>query len=331
MTAAYQLRGLRYDYGSQRVLQGLDVSFEQGKTTALVGPNGAGKTTLLKLLAFLETPDGGEILFQGKPFAKEQQLGLRRKVGLVQQNPYLLQGSVLSNVEIGLRLRGHDKAARLERALDVIAELGLAHKARQSVRELSGGEAQKVAIARILVLEPEVLLLDEPFTYLDASVAVEIEALIAAIRENGSQTIIFSTHDQLRAQTLADSVHSLLRGRVVPTSLVNLYTGRLDVTSGLFDTGKIQIHVPDGAAPGEHIAIAPVHIVLSPAPLRSTMRNVFEGRVTTLSDRDGRVHVTIDAGEAFHAVITHAALDELRLALGTVVWVSFKSSAVAVF
>ena len=235
MNTAYQLQGLRYSYGKNEILSGIDATFELGKTAALVGPNGAGKTTLLKLLAFLELPNEGQILFHGETVAQAQRLAARRRVGLVQQNPYLLQGSILANVAVGLQVRGIGKSARTERAMDILTQFGLAHKARHSARDLSGGEAQKVALARILILEPEVLLFDEPFTHLDTIVAAEIETLITNIRENQAQTIIFSTHDQLRAQTLADSVHSLIRGILVPTSLVNLYTGTL-IAANRFDT-----------------------------------------------------------------------------------------------
>ena len=131
-------------------------------------------------------------------------------------------------------------------------------------------------------MEPEVLLLDEPFTHLDRSVIDELEALLHAIRDNRSQTVVFTTHDQLRAQTLADNIHSIVDGRMIPASLVNLFEGNLHPPSQIFDTGKLSINVPEGLSDGARLAIEPIHIVLSATPLQSTMRNHFDGRITSL-------------------------------------------------
>jgi molybdopterin-binding protein len=331
MSAAYHLNEVRFRYGGRDALNIDQLKLTANRISAIVGPNGAGKTTLLNLLAFLESPLTGNITFFGAPYGKLENLKLRRRVGLVQQNPYLLRGTVLANVELGLKLRGVDKAERTDCAMDVLAQMRLSAKAQVSAAQLSGGEAQKVAIGRILVLEPEVLLLDEPFTYLDRGVIDELEVLLATIRDNRSQTVIFTTHDQLRAQALADSIHSIVDGRVIPASLINLYRGQLQSDNHVFDTGKLAITVPEKIRSGDRIAIEPIHIVLSATALQSTMRNAFEGRITALREQDGQVQVTVEAGERFHATITHASLEDLNLGIGKQVWVSFKSSAVRVF
>ncbi|NIR29243.1 MAG: ATP-binding cassette domain-containing protein [Gammaproteobacteria bacterium] len=331
MSPAYHLKNVAYDYGGPSVLEIPDLTLPAGRVTALVGPNGAGKSTLLHLLAFVDPPRTGEIRFFGEFTADREPVALRRRVGLVPQNPYLLRGSARENVEMGLKLRRVSAAsrhARAERALEQVGVLGLAERPAGA---LSGGEAQKVALARALVLDPEVLLLDEPFTYLDPASIDELEGLMRTLNREQGHTVILTSHDLVRAQALADTVLSLVAGHLMSTSLVNLFRGRLDTARGVFDTGRIAIEVPEGVAAGTHLAIEPRDVVLSGGPLASSMRNRFEGRVTSIAEENGRVRVTVNAGERFHAIITRASLAEHALELGTPVWVSFKSTAVEVF
>lgn len=301
------------------------------RVTVLVGPNGSGKSTLLGLLAFLHAPTGGELLYQGVPVNGKRLRDYRRRVGLVPQNPYLLHDTVAANVELGLKLRGTPAAKRRVLAQSVMEQLGLDRLADRPARDLSGGEGQKVAIARALVLDPEVLLFDEPFTYLDKSIVAEFEQLVGVIRENRSQTIVMSSHDQLRASALADKVVTLFDGRIAPTSLINHFQGQVDQPAQLFRTGKINIAIPEETSAGAHAAVEANQIVLSRQTLDSSMRNHFAGRITSLHEQGGLVNVTVHAGENFQALITRAALRELDCHLGDDVTVSFKSSAVKVF
>ncbi len=331
MTPAYELKDVAYDYGGPSVLEIPELTLRAGGLTALVGPNGAGKSTLLHLLAFIEAPRRGEIRFFGESTAGRELVGLRRRVGLVPQNPYLLRGSARENVEVGLKLRRVGTAQRQERAARALEQVGVLGLAQRPARTLSGGEAQKVALARALALDPQVLLLDEPFTYLDRASVEELEGLIHTLNREHGHTVVFTSHDLVRAQALAGTVLSLVAGHLMATSLVNLFRGRLDTARGVFDTGRIAIEVPEGAAMGTHLAVEPSDIVLSRGPLDSSMRNCFEGRVTSIALENGRVRVTVNAGERFHAIITRASLAEQALELGTPVWVSFKSTAVEVF
>lgn len=331
MSAAYELSQVAHDYGGPSVLDIPSLSIAAGCVTALVGPNGAGKSTLLHLLAFIERPRRGSIRFFGEPAAGRRAVGLRRRVGLVAQNPYLLRGSVRNNVELGLKLRHAPLAERRARVEEVLRQVGVAELGARSARALSGGEGQKVALARALAVDPEVLLLDEPFTYLDPASVDEVEDLITRVGHAEGRTVVFTTHDLVRGQALADRVLSLVAGHLMATSLVNLFRGRVDPERGVFDTGRITIELPDGARAGTHLAIDPRDIVLSRQPLESSMRNRFEGRVTSIAEENDRVRVTVTAGERLHAVITRASLAEQRLELGAPVWASFKSTAVEVF
>jgi molybdopterin-binding protein len=330
MSPLYELENVSFDFGRTRVLDIAALTIEENTITAVVGPNGAGKSTLLNLLAFLIAPAGGSVRFRGRAVAVQEAPILRRRVGLVQQNPYLLRRSVIGNIEVGLALRGVARRVRASRARAMLEALGLGALAERPAAALSGGEAQKVAIGRILVLEPEVLLLDEPFTHLDRDFLGEMEDLIRTVREHRARAVVFSTHDQLRARLLAGSIRSLANGAVVPTSLINLFRGRQAVSGARFDTGRISIAIPEGARNPRSVAIDPAHIVLSKQPLDSSMQNRFEGRITGLTDRHDQVEITVEAGERFQVLVSHAALADQKLALGDTVWLSFKSSAVQV-
>ena len=210
-TPLYRLERLekRYPGREQPVLSIDAMDVAQGECLALVGPSGAGKSTLLRLLHFLEAPTAGTIAFEGQPAGFPVALALRRRISMVFQRPELLHGSVQSNVEYGLSLRGHRDP---ERIAHVMQELGLTKLAPQETGSLSGGEMQRVALARVLALDPRVLLLDEPTANLDPHNVALIEERLQAVRAAGTTTIILVTHHLPQARRLADRVGLLLDG-----------------------------------------------------------------------------------------------------------------------
>jgi tungstate transport system ATP-binding protein len=214
MSCLYKLNNIQFCYSDKKVLDIEQQIFEQGKITALVGANGAGKTTLLGLLSFISDAETGEIEFSGEVVTKNNQASLRKSVGLVQQNPYLIKGSVIKNIELGLKFRHVKPAVRESRAKDMLRLLKIEDLANRSVKSLSGGEAQKVAIGRALVLDPKVILLDEPFTYLDREFVKDFELLIKKLKNEQNKTIIFTTHNQSQAKTLSDQVFSIVDGEL---------------------------------------------------------------------------------------------------------------------
>jgi tungstate transport system ATP-binding protein len=208
--ALYRLRGVTQAYGGRTVLAVDALDVRPGEILAIVGPSGAGKSTLLRLLGFLETPSGGELAFRGRPGA--QPLDARRAVTMVFQRPALFSASVAENVAYGLRVRGvRDARARVTAALD---EVRLAEHAGAPAARLSGGELQRAALARALVIEPAVLLLDEPTANLDPyNVGVIEEAVRRRNREHGT-TVVLVTHNVFQAQRLATRAALLLDGRL---------------------------------------------------------------------------------------------------------------------
>jgi tungstate transport system ATP-binding protein len=217
MNCLYKFNNVQFSYADKKVLDIKHQVFEQGKITALVGANGSGKTTLLGLLSFISDAELGEIEFSGEKVIKTNQASLRKSVGLIQQNPYLIKGSVIKNIELGLKFRHVKPAARESRVKDILRILKIENLADRSVKSLSGGEAQKVAIARTLVLDPKVILLDEPFTHLDREFVEEFELLIQKLKNEQNKTIIFTTHNQSQAKALSDQIFSIIDGHLTET------------------------------------------------------------------------------------------------------------------
>ena len=213
MPPLYELAHVQKAYNSRVVLDVDDLAIGRGEVLALVGPSGSGKSTLLRLLNFLEPPTGGVLTFDGRAAGDDLPLSERRRVTAVFQRPALLRRSVAANIGYGLGLRGgklppEELAAWLDR-------LGLTPLARQPAQRLSAGESQRVAMARALVVRPDVLLLDEPTANLDPYNVSLIERLVAEEQRATGMTVVWVTHDIFQARRAADRVAFLLAGRLV--------------------------------------------------------------------------------------------------------------------
>ncbi|RNC66327.1 MAG: ATP-binding cassette domain-containing protein [Desulfuromonadales bacterium] len=215
MNALYRLIGIRKSHGQRTVLAIDDLALYPGKLYTLTGANGAGKTTLLNLLALLTPPCGGELRYEEEPvrWSNAALLPLRRQVTLLHQSPYLFDGIVFTNVAFGLKLRGirgEEKQRRVKQALELV---GLPGFGQRRARELSGGEAQRVAMARALALEPKVLLLDEPLANVDRATSEYLEGVIAALPGRGT-TVIMTTHDPEHPGRLGGELIHLVAGEL---------------------------------------------------------------------------------------------------------------------
>ncbi len=210
----YHLNHIKFSYTKKPVLEIEQLEIAANNVTALLGNNGAGKSTLLKLLAFLESPQQGRILFKGKNSTTQSLLSLRKRVVLVAQKPYLLKGTVVENVLLGLKYRSIPIQLAKKRADEALALVGVSGFSNRQVANLSGGEAQKVALARALALQPEVLLLDEPFTHLDQQSIKHLSDIISNFSHSDRQSVIFSAHDGLHVTTLADVTIKLQFGQL---------------------------------------------------------------------------------------------------------------------
>lgn len=218
--ALYELVGLTKKYAGRSVLAIDGLSIEAGEIMAIVGPSGAGKSTLLRLLNFLEAPSEGRLVFDGQTVPDKPPLELVRRVTTVFQRPALLSGSVSDNVAFGLRLRGADSR---ERVKDALGRVGLADLGGASAGTLSGGEMQRAALARAMVVEPQVLLLDEPTANLDPANVGLIETIVKQENAVRGTTVVLVTHNIFQARRLAGRVGLLLNGALVELSVTEQF------------------------------------------------------------------------------------------------------------
>jgi tungstate transport system ATP-binding protein len=202
-----ETKSLAFEAGGKRLIDGIDLRVECGPLTVVMGPNGAGKSLLLRLLHGMILPTAGIVSWAGKPISED----IRKRQAMVFQRPVLLRRSVADNIGFVLRLRGADT---VDRRLTILDLAGLAANAQLPARLLSGGEQQRLSLARALATEPEVLFLDEPTSSLDPSSVAIIEDMVKAVHVGGTK-VLFVTHDIGQARRLADEVIFIHRGRVV--------------------------------------------------------------------------------------------------------------------
>ncbi len=209
---AVEVVGLMRAYGPKPVLRGVDLRLRRGATLALLGPNGAGKTTLLRVLATLARPDAGTVRLAGYDVTCDGD-AVRRIIGYVGHQPHLYEDlTALENLVFFARMHGLGDPTG--RARELLARVGLAARARDRARALSRGQAQRLSLARALLHEPTVLLLDEPETGLDEAAMALLDAMLAE-RAVAGHTTLFTTHQIERALACAGSVAILARGRIV--------------------------------------------------------------------------------------------------------------------
>lgn len=187
---------LQVNRGNRTILDISHLAVQSGEVIAIIGPNGAGKSTLLQALSCLIKPTKGEVLFQGQSCRTGKSLlAARRRMATVFQDSYLLGGSVYYNVAVGLHLRGYSSSEIKVKTKHWLERFGIIHLASRHIRDLSGGEAQRVSLARAFAVEPEVLFLDEPFTSLDAPTKVLLMDELEQVIKKTGVTTLFVTHD----------------------------------------------------------------------------------------------------------------------------------------
>ena len=327
-----ELRGVRHRYDGRVVLDLERFAVPPGALIAIVGPNGAGKSTLLRLLALLERPTEGAVLLDGRP----ADLALRRRVTLVEQRPVLLRGTTRQNLEFGLRVRGI-RRTEVNRLVDNVAgRLGITPLLDRRRHELSDGEVQRIAVARALAVEPDVLLLDEPASSADRAAAQSLYHALAEERARRPLAVCLASHQLEDAYRWADDVRALADGRLSPVTPENLF--RIELPVGApgdlkhVRVGNVEIAALTDKSGPAILAVPPTDILVSREPLTSSARNVFCGRVTRLvHQRGGAVQVTADVGVELVAVVTEDAARDLGLTPGSPVAFAFKASAVRVF
>ncbi len=207
------LNDVEREYDGVKVLHNVDLNVKKGEILTIIGHNGSGKTTLLRLMALLDNPSKGEIIYNGEKIGDANAPKYRKEVTMVFQKPVLFNTTVFENVAYGLRLRGHDDdyiTAKFANAVNCALLKGYGHR---MARKLSGGEQQRVILARALALEPKLLLLDEPTANLDPTNAAIVEKIVLGLR--GKTTVIVATHNIFQAKRISDRVGCLLNGKMI--------------------------------------------------------------------------------------------------------------------
>ncbi|MFY9324832.1 MAG: phosphate ABC transporter ATP-binding protein [Syntrophomonadaceae bacterium] len=217
MKTPFKLHNVIKRYGDREVLNIDQLSIPAEKIYTILGPNGSGKSTLLRILALLLVNDAGELEVLGEKvtWEKRQLLKLRRQMSMVTQTSFMFSGSVYYNVSYGLRVRRMGARKVRKRVDEMLEMVGMSAYRDADARTLSGGERQKVAIARALAVNPRVLFLDEPTSNIDVASAADIEKHIRYINKERGTTIIIVTHNLFQARRLADEVLFLNEGRII--------------------------------------------------------------------------------------------------------------------
>jgi tungstate transport system ATP-binding protein len=203
-------------FSEKNVLSGITETILDGECFTIIGPSGQGKSTLLRLIAMLDAPSSGEIRIDGVVASSHAPLEIKRKLGMVFQQPIVFKESVYENIAIGLKYRGFGKDVIQERISTVLDQIGLFGYENRKAPTLSGGEMQRVSLARVLVTEPDILLLDEPTANLDPISVQVIESLITSYHKAG-HTVVLSTHDLYQGQRLCDRIGAMMHGTFIQT------------------------------------------------------------------------------------------------------------------
>lgn len=329
------------------------LAVESGEVVAVMGPNGAGKSSTLAAVAGVGPLTGGYVRLGGVRLAdvadNADVPAHERQVGVVFQQPRLFPHlRVLDNVAFGLRARGVSRRAAHVEAARWLERVGVAERSHARPDQLSGGEAQRVGLARALVVEPEALLLDEPFAAADPSARSALRSVLSEVLEQAPRPTVLVTQDLVDAASLADRVVILERGRVTHDSSladiamhprtawaaelvgVNLLRGQghADVVD-LADGGRI---VAAEAPPGRcFVAIHPTAVALYPERPDGTPRNVWPLRIEALEPLGSRVRVALGGELQLVAEVTPAAVTALELREGRQVWAAVKATEITTY
>lgn len=334
----FKVRNLKKVYNDKIVIDVDNLNFQEGKIYAIVGPNGSGKTTLLNILNLLEKPDEGQIFFYDQEITNKSNsdtLEIRRRMTLVNQDPFLFHSTVYDNIAYGLKIRSISSKVQKSRIRSALNIVGLSGFKDRKANQLSGGEAQRVVIARALVIEPEVLFFDEPTANIDQKHIDVVERIIKKIKKEIKTTVIFTTHDLSQAYRLADKVISLLDGKIIKQVPENLLWGEIveeeDGLKRFKAMGNIKFAIVSEKVGLAYISIDPRDIILSYEQFQSSARNSFLGKITKIIEQNHLVKLEIDIGIPLVVIITRESFFKMNFNLGSKVYLTFKASAVKLY
>ncbi len=352
MKTLMKLKGVTKRYGEITALDDVSLEVKEKEIFTVLGPNGSGKTTMLRIMASIDKPTSGEMFFNGEKIDDKNRSQARKRSTMVFQKTTLFNTTVYKNIAYGVKLRGFSKKEidkRVKAALDLVKLDGYE---RRLAKELSGGEQQRVSLARALVLDTELLLLDEPTANLDPKSMSIIEETVSRVNRERRNTVVMATHNLFQAEAITKTATLLLGGKIVEVGtaqeifetpsrhlasfarLENLFSGK----SRMLKEGTSLIDVGDGVEieaalrkPGKiSVFVRPEDIIMSRKPISSSARNVFKGRIIEISDLGPVVRLKVDAGKQFVVQITKRSFNEMQLNVRSEVFLTFKASSVHV-
>jgi molybdopterin-binding protein len=331
-------------------LNNVSLEVNRGEYFILLGPSGAGKSIVLEIIAGLIKPDSGDIVINNININKKRIQ--ERKVGLVFQDlalfPHL---SVRHNIAYPLLRKGFSRSEINRRVLEMAQSLSISHLLRRYPTTLSGGEQQRVALARTLALKPDILLLDEPLSSLDVELKAEIRKLLRDINRNG-QTIIHVTHDYEEAIALGHKIAVMNSGKVEQTGTpqevfskpVSSFVAGFGGVRNFFEAtlfpakdrdlvdakvnGSLSIYLLGEEQGSGYITFPENSVSLTLTPSETSSLNCFKGRVLDIYPQRFGIEVVIDIGIKVHSLVTQESIQKLEIIIGCSLWVTFKASSV---
>lgn len=348
-----QVNQLTVERNRQTILAVESFTIDEREVLAIVGPNGAGKSTLLLTLGCLLSPQQGQVLFHGQQVTTAD-TAYRRRIALVFQDPLLLDTTVFDNVATGLYYRGFSKKKAVIEIEPWLEVLGIAHLRDRRARSLSGGEAQRVSLARAFTLRPEILLLDEPFSALDTPTRIQLIHDLQTILSKTAMTTLFVTHDLNEALTLGTRLAVMIGGHITqsgpPEEVIaspcdaqtaaflgveNILPGKVmkkeegillvDCSGVLFESiGETEINQD------VYLCVRPedVTILNINTTHRTSARNCLSGKVEHISYQGPLARIELDCKVKIIASITRSSVKELNISPGSPITASIKATAI---
>lgn len=350
-----QMTNVHVYFDDIHALRGVNLDVNEGEFLTLMGPNGSGKTTTLRVLSGLLAPKQGELRFRNSMITDENRSILRRNATVVFQTPVHFGTTVFKNVAYGLRIRNLNEQEierRVRKALELVR---MENAADRPARNLSGGEQRRVALARAIALDTEVLLLDEPTADLDRKSKNIVERVLSEINKDRGTTIVLSTHDMFKARRLADRIAVIESGEIQrightnrvfrfeletlidSVDLRNVFKGYAVLIDD--DSGILQVTLENGViieSVGEKtgevtISVSPDDILVSKGRVQSSARNCLSGRVVKIESGKNTRVLLVDVGAPIYVNVTQASLDRLMIREGDQVFLTFKASSVLTY
>ncbi|WP_048189705.1 ABC transporter ATP-binding protein [Methanobacterium sp. SMA-27] len=349
-----EIENIFKEYDGKNILENINLRIKRGTTLGIIGPTGCGKTTLLRIVDLIEKPSSGKIYLDGKDVSKSnmEELNYRRKIGMVFQKPVVFKGTVLENIQYGLNIRGLDAEPTQYKINEILESLGLEGYEDRKASSLSGGEIQRIALARAMIIEPEILMLDEPTANLDPLSTEKIEEMIEEIRNKNETTIIMSTHNLIQGQRLCDEI-AIINHRIhqigkpedifrrPQNSFVAEFVGMKNVIKGqakkfndnltLINIGAINVFASKSIEGNVYMSIRPEDITISKLKVETSALNDLKGIVKGIVDDGTLIKLKVDVGEIFTVYLTRKSFFDLEISIGSNLWLQFKASAVNVF